>query len=268
MNKFEEKYASFLNKKIIKLLKKRGITEFYPPQWKAIQPGLKGNNLVVSIPTASGKTLIAEIIALQKLLTTAKDPEEKLRKKKKILYLCPLKALATEKYREFKDEWKDLGLKVGISTSDIDQEDFRVFFNDLIILTNEKADSLLRLKPKLINNIQMVICDEIHLINDESRGITLEFLLTRLMTLNPNIQIIGLSATIENANELAEWLNAKLTTSDWRPVLLNSGFRHFCRKKYFPAPQRLLCLDPWWRTRDSDNRTSWSPDTVSRRWLL
>ena len=221
MNEIEEKYSHFLHNEIITLLKNRKITQFYPPQWKAIKPGLEGKNLVVSIPTASGKTLIAEIIALQKFLQRS---EEDTKKKKKILYLCPLKALANEKYTEFKKSWDKLGIRVGISTSDIDQNDFRVFFNDLIILTNEKADSLIRSNPKLIKNIQMVICDEIHLINDESRGITLEFLLTRLITLNPDIQIVGLSATIKNANELAEWLGAELITSDWRPVELKEGF--------------------------------------------
>ncbi|MHA1701048.1 MAG: DEAD/DEAH box helicase, partial [Promethearchaeota archaeon] len=224
MNKIEEKYSKFLHKEIITLLKQRKITTFYPPQWKAIKPGLEGNNLIVSIPTASGKTLIAEIIALQKFLKAPEESKENSKRRKKILYLCPLKALANEKHKEFKESWKKLGLKVGISTSDIDQNDFRVFFNDLIILTNEKADSLIRSNPKLIQNIQMVICDEIHLINDESRGITLEFLLTRLITLNPDIQIVGLSATIKNANELAEWLGAKLITSDWRPVKLKEGF--------------------------------------------
>ena len=224
MSEIEEKYSQFLHNEIITLLKNRKITQFYPPQWKAIKPGLKGKNLIVSIPTASGKTLIAEIIALQKFLKETEESKKGTKKRKKILYLCPLKALANEKHKEFKESWKKLGLKVGISTSDIDQNDFRVFFNDLIILTNEKADSLIRTNPKLIQNIQMVICDEIHLINDESRGITLEFLLTRLITLNPNIQIVGLSATIKNANDLAEWLGAKLITSNWRPVKLKEGF--------------------------------------------
>ena len=224
MNEIEENYSHFLHNEIITLLKKRKITQFYPTQWKAIKPGLEGQNLIVSIPTASGKTLIAEIIALQKFLKAPEESKEDSKKRKKILYLSPLKALANEKYKEFKESWKSLGIKVGISTSDIDHNDFRVFFNDLIILTNEKADSLIRSNPKLIQNIQMVICDEIHLINDESRGITLEFLLTRLITLNPDIQIVGLSATIKNANELAEWLGAKLITSNWRPVKLKEGF--------------------------------------------
>ena len=57
-----------------------------------------------------------------------------------------------------------------------------------------------------------------------TRGITLEFLLTRLRTLNPVIQIIGLSATIQNANELAQWLDADLVTDTWQPVPLKEGY--------------------------------------------
>ena len=219
------KEDTILHPKIITLLRTRKIKDLYPPQWEGIQAGISGQNIILSIPTASGKTLIAEILALQRLLALQpKQQSQASKKRQKILYLCPLKALASEKYEEFKDAWATLGFRVGISTSDIDRIDYKVFTNDLIILTNEKADALLRLDPKRMASLSMVICDEIHLINDESRGITLEFLLTRIKTANPRAQIIGLSATIKNAEELATWLDAKLITSDWRPVELKEGF--------------------------------------------
>ena len=214
-----------IHPKILAYLYRKKIIELYPPQLQAIEAGITGKNLVISIPTASGKTLIAEILALQKLLLESKSNKTKASKNRgKILYLCPLKALATEKYEEFKADWKSLGFRVGISTSDIDQVDYKVFNNDLIILTNEKADALLRLDPKRIAAISVIICDEIHLINDDHRGITLEFLLTRMKTANPTAQIVGLSATIQNAEELASWLDAQLITSEWRPVALKEGF--------------------------------------------
>ncbi|MHA1601872.1 MAG: DEAD/DEAH box helicase, partial [Promethearchaeota archaeon] len=236
-----QEYCKLLDPRIIKFLESRGYTDFYPPQWEAIKPGLENRNLIISIPTASGKTLIAEIIALQRLFqasqesdieslpektatSTTKTASYKKHKGKKILYLTPLKALAQEKYLEFKQNWLSLGFRVGISTSDIDHPDIRIFQNDLIFLTNEKADSLLRSNPDLMQEIQLVIADEIHLLNDTGRGVTLEFLLTCLRTLNSNIQLIGLSATIQNANELAEWLNAELIESQWRPVELREGF--------------------------------------------
>ncbi len=217
-------YIKTIHPDILKHLEARGIQDLYPPQWKAIKAGITGKNLIISIPTASGKTLIAEIIALHKNHQRQEKFSQKRSELGKILYLCPLRALANEKFTEFKTNWKSFGFRVGISTSDIDQPDFKVFKNDLIILTNEKADSILRLNPALIENIHTVICDEIHLLNDVSRGITLEFLLTLLKTINPSIQIIGLSATIKNANELATWIGGELIQSDWRPVQLREGF--------------------------------------------
>lgn len=217
-------YLTCILPEILRHLESRGITDFYPPQWEALQPGLTGQNLIISIPTASGKTLIAEILALQQLLNKRKEYPHQRSKHGKILYLCPLRALANEKYGEFKEHWKKFGLTVGLSTSDIDKPDFKVFRNDMIILTNEKADAILRLNPKLINQLEMIICDEIHLINDESRGITLEFLITLIQKIKSETQIIGLSATIQNAHELAAWIKGKLIQSDWRPVELKEGY--------------------------------------------
>jgi len=74
-----------------------------------------------------------------------------------------------------------------------------------------------------IAGVSTVIIDEIHLLNDPGRGPTLEILITILKRLLKNVQIIGLSATIGNPEELAEWLDAKLVEDDWRPVKLKKG---------------------------------------------
>ena len=81
-------YAKTLHPKLIEALEKRGIQDFYPPQWDAIQKGLTGKNLIISIPTASGKTLIAEVLAFNQFFT--KHSSSRIKKgqpKKKILYL-------------------------------------------------------------------------------------------------------------------------------------------------------------------------------------
>ena len=158
-------YAAVIHSQILRNLDARGIQDFYPPQWKAIQKGLQHRNLVVSIPTASGKTLIAEVCAFDLLI---RNREQNI--KSKIIYLCPLKALASEKLKEFTQAWENDGFRVGLLISDPDVPDFSVFRNDLIIMTNEKADAPLRMNPKLIQQINMIICDEIHLINDELTG--------------------------------------------------------------------------------------------------
>jgi len=194
------------------ILKLHGIEELYPPQSKALPFILKGKNVVLSIPTASGKSLVAYLGIVHKLVNEGG----------KALYIVPLKALAREKYEELK-LFEQLGLKVGISTGDLDDSDPRLARFDIIVCTSEKADSLLRHKISWLDKIKVLVIDEIHLIHDPGRGPTLEVIISHFKSLNPNTQIIALSATIKNATELALWLDAKLIESDWRPVPLREG---------------------------------------------
>ena len=201
------------------VITKSGITELYPPQEEAIKAGaLKGKNLILASPTASGKTLIAELCALKHVL------EED----GKVLYLSPLRALASEKYREFKKYAKirkksGRRVSVGISTGDYDSSDPWLERYDIIVTTNEKADSLLRHRTRWINEISLIVADEVHLLNDADRGPTLEVVLARLMQVNPDVQLLALSATVRNAEEAAEWLRAASITTEWRPVVLREG---------------------------------------------
>ncbi|MEM2139345.1 MAG: DEAD/DEAH box helicase, partial [Candidatus Woesearchaeota archaeon] len=94
---------------------------------------------------------------------------------------------------------------------------------DLIVTVSEKLDSLIRHKANFINRLATIIIDEIHLLNDATRGPTLEVVITILKNLLKNAQFIGLSATIGNPNELADWLNANLVIDDWRPIELKKG---------------------------------------------
>jgi len=198
---------------------KSGIVELYPPQEDAVKAGvLEGKNLVLASPTASGKTLIAEFCALKHILE----------KNGKTVYLTPLRALANEKFEEFKKythiRKKDENrVRVGISTGDFDSSDPWLERYDIIITTNEKADSLLRHRAKWMDEISLVIADEVHLLNDAERGSTLEVVLARLMQTNPDTQILALSATINNVQEIAEWLKADYVTTEWRPILLKEG---------------------------------------------
>ncbi len=196
-----------------------GITELYPPQEEAVHAGaLQGKNLVLASPTASGKTLIAELCALKHILE----------RNGKVLYLTPLRALASEKYEEFKRytvirKRSGKRVRVGISTGDYDSSDPWLGKFDIIVTTNEKADSLLRHRSRWVNDISLVVADEVHLLNDTERGPTLEVVLARLIQVNPDTQILALSATIKNAEEAAEWLKAISVTTEWRPVTLREG---------------------------------------------
>lgn len=196
-----------------------GIAELYPPQEEAIKAGaLEGRNLVLASPTASGKTLIAEFCALKHILE----------KNGKTVYLTPLRALANEKFEEFKKYAsirKNDGrrIRVGISTGDYDSSNPWMEKHDIIVTTNEKADSLLRHRAKWMDEISLVVADEVHLLNEAERGPTLEVVLARLMQINPDMQVLALSATINNVEEIAGWLKADYVTTEWRPVLLKEG---------------------------------------------
>lgn len=201
------------------LIVKSGITELYPPQEEAVKARvLEGRNLVLASPTASGKTLVAELCALKHVLE----------RNGKIIYLTPLRALANEKFDEFKkytvlSKPDGRRIRIGISTGDFDNTDPWLERYDVIITTNEKSDSLLRHRAKWMDEISLVIADEVHLLNDAKRGPTLEVVLARLMQVNPDIQILALSATINNVDEIAGWLKAEYVTTEWRPVTLKEG---------------------------------------------
>lgn len=201
------------------ILQNMGIVELFPPQEDTIRAGvLEGQNIVLASPTASGKTLIAELCSLKHVLE----------KNGKVVYLSPLRALASEKFEEFRKYTsirKQDGRKVsvGISTGDFDTADNWLERYDIIVTTNEKADSLLRHRAKWMNEISLVVADEVHLLNDAGRGPTLEIVLARLLQVNPDIQILALSATINNVDEIAGWLNAKYIVTEWRPVSLKEG---------------------------------------------
>jgi helicase len=201
------------------VLIKNGIIELYPPQEEAVKAGaLEGRNLVLASPTASGKTLVAELCALKHVLE----------KEGKVVYLTPLRALASEKYEEFRKystitKPNEKRISVGISTGDYDSSDPWLEHYDIIIATNEKMDSLLRHKAKWMDEISLVIADEVHLLNEAERGPTLEVVLARLMQTNPDIQILALSATINNVEEIGGWLKADYITTEWRPILLKEG---------------------------------------------
>lgn len=186
-----------------------GIAELYPPQAECVRHGmLDGKNLLVAIPTASGKTLIAEMAM-----------HTHIARRGKCLYIVPLKALASEKF----DEFNGKGVRVGIATGDFDRRDDTLGRNDIIVATSEKVDSLLRNNARWISEITLLVIDEIHLIDSDNRGPTVEMVIAKLRCRNPAMQVIGLSATIGNPKLLAGWLDAELVTSTWRPVDLRQG---------------------------------------------
>ena len=204
--------SRWLPQEAIELYEGQGYNELYPPQAQAVERGLlEGKNMLLALATASGKTFLAELAMLKAALQS-----------KRSLYIVPLRALAAEKFDSFQ-RFKDLGVSVGISTGDFDKKDERLGRNQIIIATSEKADSLMRNGASWIRDLAVLVVDEIHLLNDVGRGPTLEMTITKLRRSNSGLQIIGLSATVANSRELADWLDAELVSSDWRPIALKEG---------------------------------------------
>ncbi|MEM2907984.1 MAG: ATP-dependent DNA helicase [Candidatus Hadarchaeales archaeon] len=223
-----ERYG--MPRQVIEAIKKTGITKLYPPQEEALKKGLlEGKNLVLAIPTAAGKTLVAELCMLKSIFKA----------NGRCLYVVPLRALAREKYEEFKQRYEPLGISIGIATGDYDVVDPRLARYQILIATSEKVDSLLRHRAKWLGDaLTVVVLDEVHLINDPGRGPTLEMLTARLRQVNPDLQLLALSATIMNSNEIADWLDAELVTSDWRPVPLKEGVYYGRRIRFADASTR------------------------------
>ena len=189
-----------------------GIERLHPPQAEAMPAVLSQRNTIVAIPTASGKSLVAYLGILHRLLVTHPGS--------RAVYIVPLKALASEKHSELVELAEAVGLTVGLGIGEATGERRLIDECDILVCTSEKLDSLMRTKPDRMANVSVIVADEFHLLNDTSRGPTLEINLTRLRHLRPEAQIIALSATVGNAPDLAAWLDAALITSDWRPVAL------------------------------------------------
>ena len=186
---------------------RQGIEQLYPPQAETVDAGIcDGENVMAAIPTASGKTLIAQLAML-----TANGPG---------LYIVPLRALATEKHATFSEL---PGVDVGIATGDYDSPAAELADHDIVVATSEKVDSAIRSGASWVDDIGCVVVDEVHLLGQADRGPTLEVTLAHLRRLTPGVQLVALSATVANADEIADWLGAELVESDWRPVNLRTG---------------------------------------------
>ncbi len=197
------------------ILELNGLEKFNPMQQLVLKQDWQKKSLVVSSPTASGKTLIAELLSLNSIIN----------KKKKVVYTCPLRALASEHFSEFKKKYSKLNIRAGLSTGDLDSSSKHLQNYDFIFTTYEKLDSMIRHRAEWLSEVGLLVIDEVHEI-DSGRGATLEVTACKLMQMNPKMQVLALSATIPNANEIAKWLNAKLVQSDYRPIPLREGV-HF-----------------------------------------
>ena len=213
-------------------LEGEGVEELYPPQAEAVEAGVTdGENVVAAVPTASGKTLIAELAMLSAVERGGTA-----------LYIVPLRALASEKKAEF-ERWEEYGVTVGVSTGNYESDGEWLGSRDIVVATSEKVDSLVRNGAPWIDDLSCVVSDEVHLVDDRNRGPTLEVTLAKLRRLNHGLQTVALSATVGNAPEIADWLDAELVDSDWRPIDLKTGVHFGNAINFADGSQREVPVD-------------------------
>lgn len=155
-------------------------------QQQAIAELLKGNSVLVSAPTGVGKTLIADYLI-----------DQAIAKGDRIIYTAPIKALSNQKFKEFKALYGPE--RVGIVTGD-------VVINpeaEITLMTTEIFRNILHQDRQRLEGISHIIFDEIHYLSDEERGTVWE---ESIIFMPPGMRLLGLSATIPNALELADWI--------------------------------------------------------------
>jgi len=188
-----------------------------PFQKEAISYARDNNSVIVSAPTGSGKTLIAEQII-----------EDCIKNNKGVIYTAPIKALSNQKFRDFSKKYPH---QAGILTGDVSiNRNAKIF-----IMTTEIFRNAILVNPQEFKDRRWVIFDEIHYLDDIERGTVWE---ETIILLPSHIKILALSATIPNIKEFTEWLNTvhsfpvKIVLEQTRPVPLHFLFQ--CNNSLFP----------------------------------
>lgn len=208
------------------LATKKSIVEFWPAQLVAIQNGLLTNDdsYIVQMPTSAGKTFVAELAILSSL--TAKNESQ-------CLYIAPYRALVNEIETKLSDSLGAVGYRVSSLIGGFEFDVFQEFMltnSDVLVATPEKTELLLRTNPEFFTNLDLVVIDEGHMIDEGveekqfqeksfaellreqgvlGRGTLLEVLVSRIKTNYPNVRFVFLSAVMPeiNTRDFVNWLS-------------------------------------------------------------
>ncbi|KAL9571417.1 hypothetical protein ACKAV7_004755 [Fusarium commune] len=212
-----------------------GIKQIYPWQKSCLKgPGLLtgGKNLVYCAPTGGGKSLVADVLMLKRIL------EEK---GTKAILVLPYVALVQEKVRWLRSVVQGLRFASETTVDDdkrvwrrrADENTVRVigFFGggkvratwadfEIGVCTLEKANALVNtaIDDCSISELRAVVLDELHMVDDDHRGYLLELVATKLLSLEQRVQIVGMSATLPNMDMMARWLEGHCYETRYRPV--------------------------------------------------
>jgi helicase len=250
LNIWEEHYSPYLLPLQEEAVRNYGIlncgeNEIHPHP--TLSPQGRGNednqNLLVIAPTSSGKTFIGEMAAIAQVIHL-----------QKIIFLAPLRALADEKYRHFKNLYSHCGMYIVISTRDRSIDDHNIISGDydVAVMAYEKFNYFCLKCPQFLDIVSLVIIDEMQLINDSKWGLLLESIVNHIDKKNKNIKIIALSAFIEGQEAFLRWFPVQTLISYQRPVELRKGIvrdgvfeyitskkKENCKKEVFFKPEAV-----------------------------
>lgn len=197
------------------LVNRKGVYELWQSQLDAVRQGcLEEANFVVSLPTSSGKTLLAELRTIQHLVKA----------ENKVVYIAPTKALGQQVLRSVKPGVEAIGKVASLVMNIADKLDSDTYSKaDFVIITPEKLELMIRSDPEILNSIGLVVIDEFHNIGQDERGLKLEFLLWRLRK-QDCVSFFILSAVIPNSEEIAAWINGASVQLQWRPTKVVHGY--------------------------------------------
>jgi helicase len=183
-----------------------------PAQAQALPQVLEHDeNLLVVAPTGAGKTVIGMTAVLRAVV----------QQRRKAAWLVPQRSLTDELDSELA-AWRRAGLRVERLSGEHAVDVERIHQADLWVATTEKFEAICRASVfrESLAGVGALVVDEIHMLGDAERGPVLEALLARIRDGGTDTRIVGLSATVSNAEQIADWLQAKLVRCGWRPSRL------------------------------------------------
>ncbi|BDA50034.1 DNA polymerase theta [Coccomyxa sp. Obi] len=240
----------------------KGIKEMYPWQAAALEGGLDGSNLVYCAPTSGGKSLVAEILMLRRLLATRKPyarfKRRKLQEWKFALFVLPYISVVAEKAAHFSDILRSSGCKCkGFYGNSENGTPLQPGGEAIAVCTIEKANVAINrlVQENRLDELCCIVIDEVHMLNDPQRGPALELAITKILHSRhaAAIQIVGMSATMGGLDALSKWLNCRLFFTNFRPVSLTEH-AVFQGTVFTKAKAGELGLEPQRQLPESDVR--------------
>lgn len=246
-----------LSEPLVHNLVSLGIRSIYPWQsrcllGRGLMTGQK--NLVYTAPTGGGKSLVADVLMLKRVIEN-----------KKAILVLPYVALVQEKLNWLRRAVEGVRKKPDPSSQAYvqqlpkfrqfnDHRSIRVvgFFGgsksraawadvDIAVCTIEKANALVNtaIEDGTVNELGIVVMDELHMIDDDHRGYLMELMATKLLSMQQGVQIVGMSATLSNTEILATWLDAKYYQSKYKPIPVEEYLVYDNTVHSLPAPSDL-----------------------------